>query len=120
MQEQHESRQDLRRQGSETILLADDEDDLRKAATEYLERCGYRVLTAKTGREAMDICDGYEGEIALFVSDIMMPKVSGPALVAHVLKARPATKVIVISGFADDQMTRHGDLLKSASFLQKP
>jgi len=106
--------------GTETVLLVDNEDDLRNASCEYLESCGYRVLTAGDGREAVEICNRHEGEIALLISDIVMPKLSGRGLVEHVRTTRPETSVLVISGYADDAVVRHGIPLDPACFLQKP
>ncbi|HEY4677762.1 MAG TPA: response regulator [Candidatus Angelobacter sp.] len=106
--------------GHETILLVDSEEDLRNASGEYLESCGYRVLTAGDGKEAIEICDRYTGSISLLISDIAMPKVSGRGLVDHVRKTRPATSVLLISGYADDAVWRHGIALDPSCFLQKP
>jgi CheY-like chemotaxis protein/two-component sensor histidine kinase len=106
--------------GNETILLVDNEEDLRNAACEYLESCGYRVLTAGDGREAVAICNEHEGAISLLISDIVMPKMSGRGLVEHVRKARPQTNVLVISGYSDDAVLSHGISLDSSCFLQKP
>src|SRR6478752_5923764 len=86
--------------GHETILLVDNEEDLRNAACEYLESCGYRVLSAGDGREAAAICDEHEGAISLLISDIVMPRLNGRGLVEHVRKARPRTNVLMISGYA--------------------
>jgi two-component system, cell cycle sensor histidine kinase and response regulator CckA len=106
--------------GNETVLLVDNEEDLRDAAVEYLESCGYHVLTAGDGKEAIDVADAYEGAIALLISDIVMPRMNGRGLVEHVRKSRPATRVLVISGYADDAMSRHGIALDPSCFLQKP
>jgi len=106
--------------GDETILLVDNEDDLRNAATEYLEGCGYRVLTAADGKEAIDISDKYDGAISLLISDIVMPKMNGRGLVEHVRKTRTETSILMISGYSDDAVPRHGIVLEPACFLQKP
>jgi two-component system cell cycle sensor histidine kinase/response regulator CckA len=106
--------------GHETILLVDSEEDLRNASGEYLEGCGYRVLTAGDGKEAIEICDRYTGSISLLISDIVMPKVSGRGLVDHVRKTRPDISVLLISGYADDAVWRHGIALDPSCFLQKP
>ena len=106
--------------GTETILLVDDEEELRNAAAEYLEGCGYRVLEAKNGAEAIDLVSHYEGEIAVLISDIVMPKVGGRGLVDYVRKTRPNTGILVISGYADDAVMRHGIYLETTCFLQKP
>ncbi|HWX54164.1 MAG TPA: response regulator [Verrucomicrobiae bacterium] len=106
--------------GHETILLVDDEDALREAAAEYLEGCGYKVLKARDGKEGMDFLNSYQGEIAAVVSDIVMPQVSGRGLVDHVRNTRPDTGVLLISGYADDAVVRHGIFLETTAFLQKP
>jgi two-component system cell cycle sensor histidine kinase/response regulator CckA len=106
--------------GNETILLADNEEDLRNASCEYLESCGYRVLLAGDGKEAAEICDRYDGTISLLISDIVMPRLSGRGLVEHVRNARPETSVLMISGYSDDAVLRHGISLEPSCFLQKP
>ena len=106
--------------GNETILLVDNEEDLRNAACEYLEGCGYRVLTAGDGRKAVAICDEHKGAISLLISDIVMPKLNGRGLVDHVRKTRPGTSVLIISGYAADAVWRHGIALDPSCFLQKP
>ena len=106
--------------GHETLLLVDSEEDLRNAATEYLKACGYRVLTAGDGKEAVEISDRHDGAISLLISDIVMPKLSGRGLVEHVRKTRPDTSVLLISGYTDDAVLRHGISLDPSCFLQKP
>ena len=115
-----ESRKRSHVPGHETILLVDNEGDLRNASCEYLEGCGYRVLTAGDGKEAIEICDQYTGPISLLISDIVMPRVGGRGLVDHVRKTRPGTNVLIISGYADDAVWRHGIALNPSYFLQKP
>ncbi|HLJ90577.1 MAG TPA: response regulator [Candidatus Angelobacter sp.] len=115
-----EEQQRIDLEGHETILLVDDEDDLRNAAAEYLETCGYRVLKAGNGKEAIEISDDFKGRISLLISDIVMPKVNGRGLVDHVRKTRPETSILVISGYADDAVIRHGIFLETTCFLQKP
>ena len=107
-------------EGHETILLVDDEDDLRHATAEYLQNCGYKVLKARNGEEAIEISDAFSGNIALLISDIVMPKVNGRGLIDHLRKHRPDTSVLVISGYADDAVIRHGIYLETTCFLQKP
>jgi len=107
-------------EGHETILLVDDEADLRIAAAEYLKSCGYSVLMAGNGQEAIDIADTFKNRISLLISDIIMPKVNGAKVVEHVRKTRPDTSILVISGYADDAAIRHGIFLETTCFLQKP
>ncbi len=115
-----EPRKTTRVGGHETLLLVDSEEDLRNAATEYLEGCGYRVLTAGDGKQAVEIADRYDGAISLLISDIVMPKLSGRGLVEHVRSTRPNTNVLLISGYTDDAVPRHGISLDPSCFLQKP
>ena len=106
--------------GEETILVVDDQADLREATAEYLEACGYHVLKARDGEEGIAILDSYEGEIAVVITDLVMPKVSGRALLDHVRSTRPQTGALVISGYSDDAAVRQGLFLDTTSFLQKP
>jgi len=106
--------------GQETILLVDDEDALREAAAEYLESCGYKVLIAANGKDAIDILEAYQGRIDAVISDVVMPKVNGRALMDHVRRVRPDSAMLVISGYADDAVVRNGIFLETASFMQKP
>jgi two-component system cell cycle sensor histidine kinase/response regulator CckA len=118
--ERMESEKPVHLQGNETILLVDDEDELRNAMAEYLTSCGYHVMKARNGREAIEIADQYNGNIALLISDIVMPKTNGRGLLDHIRKTRPETRVLVISGYADDAVIRHGIFLETTCFLQKP
>jgi DNA-binding response OmpR family regulator len=106
--------------GTETILLTDNEDDLRNATAEYLESCGYRVLTACDGEQAIQAADSHRGRIALVISDIVMPRVNGRQLMEHVRRTRPETRVLMISGYAGDDITNYGITLDRSAFLQKP
>jgi CheY-like chemotaxis protein len=115
-----ESRKRSHVPGHETILVVDNEEDLRNASCEYLESCGYRVLAAGDGKEAIEICDRHSGPISLLISDIVMPRLSGRGLVDHVRRTRPATNVLIISGYAGDAVWRHGIALDPSCFLQKP
>jgi two-component system, cell cycle sensor histidine kinase and response regulator CckA len=106
--------------GNETILLVDNEEDLRNATAEYLESCGYQVLTAGDGKEAIKISEEYSGGIALVISDMVMPKLDGRGVVEYLRNTRPETQVLLISGYAGDDVPRRGISLDTACFLQKP
>ena len=106
--------------GNETILLVDDEDDLRNATGEYLAGCGYRVLKAKDGREAIEIADTFPDKIAVLISDVVMPSINGRLLVEHVKKTRPQTNILLVSGYTDDAVIRRGLFFDKGGFLQKP
>lgn len=106
-------------EGSETILLVDDEDQLRGVVAEYLEGCGYRVIQAGNGEEAIALAKDCRSNIALLISDVVMPKANGRAVVDHIRAAHPETAVLVISGYANDTVLQRG-FLDSSAFLQKP
>ena len=106
--------------GHETILLVDNEEDLRNATSEYLASCGYRVLTAGDGKEAVAVSERHTGAISLLISEIVMPKLSSRGLIEHVRKTRSGTHVLLISGYTDDAVRTHGITLDPSCFLQKP
>jgi PAS domain S-box-containing protein len=106
--------------GSETVLVAEDEPRLRNLAVEILRRCGYEVLEAADGDEALRVCEGHKGPIHLVVTDVVMPKRSGRELAEQLALARPRTKVLYMSGYTDDAIVRHGVLEEGVPFIGKP
>jgi PAS domain S-box-containing protein len=109
-----------RRSGSEVILLAEDEENIRLPAREMLAAQGYRVLAAGSGAEALDLLHRHEGTIHLLVTDVIMPGMSGSQLAEQMAAARPEMKVLYISGYPEDAIARHGVLEPGEFFLQKP
>ena len=106
--------------GAETVLLVEDEELVRDLAVRALQAHGYKVIAAGDGEEALEIARGSEQPIALVLTDVVMPKLSGPELVDR-LKARfPAIKVLYMSGYTDDAMLRHGLMEATVSYIQKP
>nr|MDQ5836403.1 PAS domain S-box protein [Acidobacteriota bacterium] len=87
--------------GAETVLLAEDEEMVRRLAREVLEVYGYRVLVAANGGAAFLICERHEGPISLLVTDIVMPEMSGRELAARLAHLRPEMKVLYMSGYTD-------------------
>jgi CheY-like chemotaxis protein len=85
-----------------------------------LELQGYHVLTASNGTEGLERSDGYEGEIHLLVSDVIMPGMGGRELSEAVVRARPDIKVLFISGYMDDVLLRHGVREGEVDLLFKP
>jgi CheY-like chemotaxis protein len=106
--------------GSETILLVEDEDAVRAIAARGLEMLGYKVLQANGGKEAITICKTYPGTIDLLISDVIMPEMGGAEVARAAQAIRRDLKVLYVSGYTDDTITRQGILEEESAFLQKP
>jgi two-component system, cell cycle sensor histidine kinase and response regulator CckA len=106
--------------GTETILVAEDEDGVRSLTKEVLEKYGYTVLEASNGEEALQIAERHEGPLDLLLSDVVMPRMGGPELAQELLARRPAVKVLYMSGYTDHPMVRRGVVNAGVAFLQKP
>ena len=106
--------------GSETVLLAEDEADVRTLAVEILRTNGYQVLEASHPGEALRIVAGHAGPIHLLVTDVVMPDMSGPALAKRLRRERPDLKVLYISGYPVNALGHHGGLEPGATLLPKP
>lgn len=108
------------RNGTETLLLVEDEDDVRDLTREMLEGLGYTVLEARRPQEAMRISEQHRGLIHLMLTDVVMPELSGHRLAERITAGRPNMKVLYMSGYTDDAIVRHGVLECGTRFLQKP
>jgi two-component system cell cycle sensor histidine kinase/response regulator CckA len=106
--------------GRETILLAEDEDEVRALTREVLERQGYRVLEASDGLEALRRYEAEGDRIDLVLSDVVMPRMSGRELVDRVRAIRPDMRVLYMSGYTEDAIVRHGVRDASTVLLGKP
>ena len=106
--------------GTETILVVEDEEALRQIARRSLEAAGYTVLTAGAGDEALLISAQHAGIIHLLLTDVVMPRMSGKALAQAFLKTRPTTKVLYMSGYADNAFVHHGVVDEGTNFIGKP
>jgi two-component system cell cycle sensor histidine kinase/response regulator CckA len=106
--------------GSETILLVEDEDVVRRLAREILEQEGYTVLEASRGKEALSLCAAYEHPIQLLLTDVVMPKTSGKEVADRLRALHPETKVLFMSGYTDEAIVHHGVLDANVEFIQKP
>jgi PAS domain S-box-containing protein len=107
-------------QGSETVLVVEDEEAVRILIRRILESSGYRVLEARHGAEALVICDEHKEPIHLLMTDVIMPEMSGMQLVKRVAAQRPEMKILFMSGYADNAILHHGVLEPGTNFLQKP
>ncbi len=106
--------------GSETILLVEDEEAVRELASRILSARGYKVVTAKSAREAEQFSDKHGGQIHLLLTDIIMPGTSGRELAVRITAQHPRTRVMYMSGYTDNVLAQGGVLEAGLSFLQKP
>jgi two-component system cell cycle sensor histidine kinase/response regulator CckA len=104
---------------SETVLLVEDDEGVRRLARVALERDGYFVLQAANPREAAGLAGEFAGPIHLLLSDVIMPESQGPPLLDQLLRTRASVRVLYMSGYADEAI-RHVLLLDGTPFLQKP
>ena len=106
--------------GTETILVVEDEPNLRYLARQYLEKQGYRILEAADGAAAMQIVVAHEGTIHLLLTDVIMPGMNGRELAQRILELRPQTRVLYMSGYTENVIGRNGTLDAGIRLLQKP
>jgi two-component system cell cycle sensor histidine kinase/response regulator CckA len=106
--------------GSETILLVEDQEQVRAVARGILARHGYRVVVAQNAGEALLVCETHPGRIHLLLTDVVMPHMSGAELARRIAKARPDMAILCMSGYTDDSVVRHGVIDSGMAFLQKP
>jgi two-component system cell cycle sensor histidine kinase/response regulator CckA len=106
--------------GSETILLVEDEEAVRKLVRRTLEKQGYHLLVAASGTEALAIAGQHAGPIHLLITDVVMPQMSGREAAEKLKALRPDLRVLFISGYTETGMQRAGDLGSGELFLQKP
>ncbi len=108
------------RNGSETILLAEDEDMLRDLACSVLRQAGYTVLPSHNGAEALSLSESYSGQLDLLITDVIMPVMGGRELADRLVSVRPSVKVLYISGYIDDSIVRHLVEAEGKPLLHKP
>jgi PAS domain S-box-containing protein len=106
--------------GSESILLVEDADPLRKLAHTFLESAGFHVMTAESGERAMEVVAGYLGTFDLLLTDVIMPGMNGRVLSEQLLPRQPGMKVLYMSGYTDSFIAGHGVLDPGTNLLHKP
>ncbi len=106
--------------GNETVLVVEDEEQVRKLAVAILQRQGYRVLESSQGREAFLVCEQHEGPLHLMLADVVMPVMSGPELAKRLEPLHPEMRVLYMSGYPDDAIVHQGVLEEGVNYIQKP
>ncbi len=108
------------RGGRETILIVEDEPDLRQLTRIFLQDYGYRVIEAANAEQALKIAEGLAGPLDLLLTDVIMPGLSGRQLAERIHSKRPETKIIYMTGYTDDMVVQHKVLEPGTNMLQKP
>ena len=106
--------------GKETILVVEDEEEVRKLAVAILQKQGYRILEASNGGDAFLICEQGKEKVQLLLTDVVMPGLNGPELARRLMYFHPEMKVLYMSGYTDNAILQQGVLDEEMSFLQKP
>jgi PAS domain S-box-containing protein len=115
-----EPRPTTTRRGSETVLLVEDEGQLRVLARDILRGAGYQVFDAPNAAEAIKAAQRHAGPIHLLVTDVVMPHIGGRELARRLAVERPRMRVLYMSGYTDDAVVQHGVVDPSIAFLPKP
>ena len=106
--------------GTQTVLVAEDDEGVRVVVTRLLNRLGYCVLVAESGEDAIRVADDHSGPLHLLITDVVMPVCGGRELATRLTKSRPTLKVLYLSGYTGDTMIAQGVVTSEMAFLQKP
>jgi len=107
-------------EGTETILIVEDRDTVRKLVQRVLRKAGYTVLEASDGDQALRVCEGHAGPVHAVLTDVVMPTMGGRKLVDSLSAIRPGVKVLYMSGYTDNAIVHHGVLDPGVNYIQKP
>jgi CheY-like chemotaxis protein len=106
--------------GRETLLLVEDEEGVRALSRHVLQMCGYTLLEAADGSEAVQVGMQHQGQIDLLLTDVVMPQLSGREVAERLRAVHPEMRVLYVSGYTGSAVVRHGILEETVHFLQKP
>jgi len=106
--------------GSETILVVEDTDIVRRIVTQSLSKSGYKVLAASSGQEALTLCKEHRGDIHLMLTDMVMPGLNGLQLTDELRKTHPDAAILYMSAYAEDVAYKRGLIPSDLPFIQKP
>ncbi len=120
--EEREKRENYNKlpKGNETILVVDDDQWVRRLIVETLKELGYNCLEASSGEEAINLLRDYKGEVHLLLTDVIMPGINGKELAEKIKKERPEIKIVFISGYSENIMSKHCVFEQGANYLTKP
>lgn len=118
MASESEAAEDVR--GSETVLIAEDNQAVRELAASILTEYGYSVVSASSGKECLQCLSEDDGRFDLLLTDVVMPDINGKEVYGIVKAVYPKVKVLYMSGYTDDVIVHHGMLDDGVAFLQKP
>jgi two-component system cell cycle sensor histidine kinase/response regulator CckA len=106
--------------GSETIMLVEDDEQVRNLVLAILKRQGYTVLVAESGKEALELLEGHDGSVQLLLTDVVLPEMNGKQLFERVSGAYPDVKVLYMSGYPENVIAHRGVMEPGIHFIQKP
>ena len=106
--------------GTETVLVVEDEASIRALSERILRRHGYTVLLAANGDEAQRVCQDHQGPIHIALMDVILPGRSGRVVAEWITQQRPETRIVYMSGYSDNAITRHGMLDPGTTLVEKP